>query len=68
MNILLNGKDIEVDEGILLIDLIVSLNLKSNVTVVEINSTIINSNAYNRTKIKPDDKIEMIRFMGGGED
>ena len=34
--------------------------------VVEINGTILAKDAYAVTRIKPDDCIEILRFVGGG--
>lgn len=34
--------------------------------VVELNGTIIHRPEYEQTLIKPDDKLELISFVGGG--
>ena len=66
MKIILNGEEKEIKEEITITSLLAGLKLNSDITVVEINSEIIDKNKYEEVKIKENDAVELIRFVGGG--
>ncbi|MDO5015150.1 MAG: sulfur carrier protein ThiS [Clostridia bacterium] len=41
-------------------------NYDSTVVVVEINEEIIKKSEYDKRKIKDGDKVEILKFVGGG--
>ena len=64
MKLTINGK-IETLENIKnLSDIITHFKLKN--VVIELNGNIINKEDYPDTLLKEDDRIEIIRFVGGG--
>ena len=69
MKILVNGKIKEYENSlnITVIDLLRDLNLNPDIIIVEKNNKIINKEIFLTELIKDDDKIELIRFMGGGK-
>ena len=65
MNIYLNGTIETVPDSIVLMDIIKSKKLLPETIIVEINGKIIKKDEY-RTPIQKKDKIEILRFVGGG--
>ncbi|MCC0650050.1 sulfur carrier protein ThiS [Clostridioides sp. ZZV15-6598] len=61
-----NGKNIEFEENLTVIDLLNKYNLKSDRVVVEINLEIIEESNYNTYILKDEDVVELISFIGGG--
>lgn len=47
-------------------DLLKHLNLHDQVVIAEVNEEIINNQKQSETQIKENDKIELVRFVGGG--
>lgn len=66
VKIILNGNETEVKADSSLTDLLKEYKLDPQVVIIEKNGTIIEKSAYNDEKIALHDKIELIRFMGGG--
>ncbi len=65
MNIILNGDSHEVGNNISLDELIASLGLSPESVVTELNGEIISCD--NRAcVIKENDRLEILRFVGGG--
>ena len=65
MTIYLNGKSETVPNSAILMDLIKSKKLLPETIIVEINGKILKKNEY-RSLIHEKDKIEILRFVGGG--
>ncbi|HBG1231744.1 TPA: sulfur carrier protein ThiS [Clostridioides difficile] len=61
-----NGKEIEFEKDLTVIDLLNKYNLKSDRVVVEVNLEIIEESNYNTYILKDEDIVELISFIGGG--
>ena len=66
MNITCNGEQKAVDNDISLNDLVLSLELNPQSLVAEINGKIIEQPQFSDKKLQDGDRIELIRFVGGG--
>ncbi len=66
MQIILNGKAMEVREGITVRDLLVELGIETRGTAVEINREIAPKAVHGERVICEEDRIEIIRMVGGG--
>ena len=66
IKIKLNGKFIKIQEKITLLSFIKKLKVPINKVAIELNETIVNKRLLSRTKIKKNDKIEVVHFIGGG--
>lgn len=66
MLIKVNGEPREVREGILLTELIAGLSLKAEQVAVELNQEVVRRAAWESTVLQPDDKVEIVHFVGGG--
>lgn len=66
MRITVNGKIIEIENGMTITSLIEKLMLDKRKIAVEQNNTIISRSLHDRTVLNDNDKIEIIQFIGGG--
>ncbi|MEJ2202859.1 MAG: sulfur carrier protein ThiS [Gemmatimonadota bacterium] len=62
----INGKDRDVDEGHTIRTLIESLELHPSLVVVELNREILSRDAYGEIPVQEGDVIELVHFVGGG--
>jgi len=66
MQVYLNGKKEEVEEGMSVFDLLKHKNIRPEVVTVELNDNILERLKYNETFLKERDRIEFVYYMGGG--
>ena len=66
MKIILNGEKKIISEGMNILQLLEEFKISPNRVAVEINKKIVKREHFNSTEIKNDDKIEIVRMMGGG--
>ena len=62
----LNGKKISIKSNISVFDLLVKYKLTNKKIAVEHNVKIIPKTNYKKKKLKNNDKIEIVHFIGGG--
>ena len=62
----LNGKKISIKSNISVFDLLVKYKLTNKKIAVEHNGKIIPKTNYKKKKLKNNDKIEIVHFIGGG--
>jgi len=66
MKAVINGTEKEIETGMTVSALLVSLGLKKGMTVVELNGVIIGRDDFDNRNISHGDKVEIVRFVGGG--
>ncbi len=66
IKIRLNGKVISVDKGINLGILINKYKYPLNKIAIEKNNLIVEKKKISKISLKPNDKIEIVHFIGGG--
>ena len=66
MNIRVNGKNEEIAGQISLLDFLSSKKIHPDKVVVELNTAIIEKGVLGDTIIQENDRIEILRFVGGG--
>ncbi|MBY6037291.1 sulfur carrier protein ThiS [Fictibacillus nanhaiensis] len=67
MKLQINGEVLEVPKSLQTItDLLNHLELQNQTVIAEINDEIISNHKQDETAIKENDKIELVRFVGGG--
>ncbi len=66
MNIEVNGKSEQAEEGISLLEYILSKGLNPDTVVVEHNYSIVKKENQQNTYLKENDNLEILRFVGGG--
>ena len=62
----LNGKKISILTNISVRDLIKKYKLKEKKIAIELNGMILPKENYRKKKLKNNDKIEIVQFIGGG--
>ncbi|MBS4538593.1 sulfur carrier protein ThiS [Clostridium sp. D2Q-11] len=63
---IVNGKEMELANGITILDLLDKLEIEPDKVVVEVDLEIIDKSEYNNKKLSSNSKVEIIRFVGGG--
>jgi sulfur carrier protein len=66
MRIVVNGRDMDVAEGLSVEALLVELDVKREYTAVAVNRDITPRSAYGATVLRAGDRVEIVRPMGGG--
>ena len=66
IKIKINGKIIVIQDKITLLGLIKKLKIPIKKVAIELNQRIINKKSLGKIKIKKNDKIEIVHFIGGG--
>ena len=66
IKIKLNGKKIQINNNETLNKLVKRLNLPLNKVALELNKKIIDKKKLKKIKLKNNDKIEIVHFIGGG--
>ena len=66
IKIKVNGKVKAVLNNSKLSDLLKNLNIPIKKVAIELNQEIIDKKKSNNIKLKKDDKIEIVHFIGGG--
>ena len=61
-----NGKIIVIQDKITLLGLVKKLKIPIKKVAIELNQTIVNKKSLDKIKIKKNDKIEIVHFIGGG--
>ena len=62
----LNGKDQQIEEGHSVRTLLESLDLHPGMVVVELNREILARDSYDEQTISDGDALELVHFVGGG--
>ena len=66
INIRLNGRKTIVDDQISIKKILKNLNIPTNKVAIELNKEIVNKKRLNSIKIRNNDIIEIVHFIGGG--
>ncbi len=67
MHIQVNGESREVEENISLPKLIALLSLKADQIAIELNHNVIRRAQWDDTLLQAGDRVEIVHFVGGGE-
>jgi len=66
IKIKLNGKFVKIQDKTTLLSLLTKLKVPINKVAIELNQAIVNKKSLGKIKIKKNDKIEIVHFIGGG--
>ncbi|HEV8457480.1 MAG TPA: sulfur carrier protein ThiS [Methylomirabilota bacterium] len=66
MNVTVNGRPMELPEGLTIDALLARLQVQREYTAVALNREVAPKALYAETVLKDGDKIEIVRPMGGG--
>jgi sulfur carrier protein len=66
VNVTVNGEIRECADGTTLASLINDLGIKVKVMAAAVNMNVVKKNDWESHLLSPDDKIELLHFVGGG--
>ena len=66
MEVIVNGESREVPPQINLQDLLHLLELKEDRVAVELNRDIVRRDRWPETRLRDQDRLEIVQFVGGG--
>ena len=66
IKIKVNGKFSTINENLSLFTLLKQLKIPLKKVAIELNHEIVDKKKLNNIKLKKDDKIEIVHFIGGG--
>lgn len=66
ITVILNGKEFVLKKAKTVGDLLREIGMEHKRVVVEVNRNIVKQEQFEQYKIKSDDKVEVLRFVGGG--
>ena len=66
MLVRVNGLNYDVKEGIKLLQLLADLKYNCEGVVIEYNEEIISNDKWEQIRLKAEDKLEIVAFVGGG--
>ncbi len=66
MQIIINGATQDVDSQTSIQGLIESLSLGNGNIAIELNGEIVSRSLFTETILQPDDKLEIVKAIGGG--
>lgn len=66
MNVILNGKKTEIEEGMTVAQLLELKGIELDKVIVEYNYDILVKDDWKATLLNEDDNVEVLKFVGGG--
>ena len=66
IKIRLNGKFVKIQDKTTLLSLMKKLKVPIKKVAIELNQTIVNKKSLDKIKLKKNNKIEIVHFIGGG--
>ena len=66
IKIRLNGKFVKIQDKTTLLSLMKKLKVPIKKVAIELNQTIVNKKLLDKIKVKKNNKIEIVHFIGGG--
>ncbi|CAM3466651.1 sulfur carrier protein ThiS [Hydrogenibacillus schlegelii] len=66
MELILNGKKVDLPGVETVYDVLKHYGLEGKIVMVELNEAIVAKDDYARTPLRPNDKLEIVHFVGGG--
>jgi thiamine biosynthesis protein ThiS len=68
MHIQVNGEQRALAAGLTVAGLLTELDIRPDRVAVELNLTILDRNEFDRRSLQEGDRIEIISFIGGGQE
>ena len=66
IQIKLNGRFVKIQDKTTLLSLLKKLKVPIKKVAIELNQTIVSKKSLSKIKIKKNNKIEIVHFIGGG--
>lgn len=66
MKVIINGKEESFDEGVTIKDILNIRGLAPESVIIEYNKDIVERDRWGQIRLKENDAVELLRFVGGG--
>ena len=66
MQVKINGSVVEIPDGCSLEELMLARKVSARAAITELNGEVIRPERRAKTKLNPNDKLEIIHILGGG--
>ncbi len=66
MKTVLNGRTMEVEQGISLRDLIATCGVKADAVIASVNERVVRPDDWSGTTVNEGDRVELVSLVGGG--
>jgi len=66
MNVVINGEQREIPEGLNVTEMLEHLGMPRERVAIERNLNILPRANWNETRVEPNDRFEIVHFVGGG--
>ncbi len=66
MQVVINGEPREIADGVTITALLTTLGIDLRRVAVELNEQVVPKARHAQTPIKPNDRLEIVTFVGGG--
>lgn len=66
MRVFVNGQAKDVQEGLTVEGLVKVLGVRREGIAIELNREIVPKSRYSQTLLRPEDRLEIVTFVGGG--
>lgn len=66
MEIMVNGQQRSVADGLFLVDLLDQLQLNPKLVAVEVNTQLVPRERHGEHRLQPGDQLEIVTLVGGG--
>ncbi|MGA7853668.1 MAG: sulfur carrier protein ThiS [Candidatus Acidiferrales bacterium] len=66
MNVVINGEQREIPEGVNVTGMLEHLGMPRDRVAIERNLNILPRSNWDETRVEPNDKFEIVHFVGGG--
>lgn len=63
---IVNGKEMNFEENLTVLELLKNLSISENRVVVEVNYNIMTKEQFSEVILNKEDKVEIVSFVGGG--
>ncbi len=66
MKLIVNGKNIETKDEITVLELLKELKIEDKTMAAAVNMNVIKKEEWDKFKLKENDRVEFLNFVGGG--
>jgi sulfur carrier protein len=66
MNVVINGEQREIPDGLNVTEMLEHLGMPRERVAIERNLNILPRANWNETRVEPNDRFEIVHFVGGG--
>ena len=66
MRVTVNGTERQLQDGITLAELVRLERLTPERVAIEVNEQLVSRRAYDQTRLREGDRVEIVTFVGGG--